>query len=163
MLTLALALSVSDARADDAHTQAAGTEVGTSKTVGIGFLLGQPNLFTAKFWLDEQSAVSVAAGAYTNNLDRLLVRVQYGRTFYTIGDWDWGILDLYWNVGAGTNLDLSGTVWQPGAGGGVSAMIRFKDAPAEVFVDNSIYLYPGLFSAAFESGYVGGIGGRWYF
>jgi len=156
MLLLALTLSTGDA-----YAQKKKTEVGTSKTTGIGVNLGSPNAFTAKFWLKPKAGVSLTVGKYF--LGSTLVRVQYEQVFYTIGNWDWGKLDLYWNAGGGTRVALVGLAFQPGVGGGVSAMIRFKDVPAEVFIDNSIYLYPAFASAAFNYGYVGGFGGRWYF
>jgi hypothetical protein len=156
MLLLALSLATQDAHAGK-------SEVGTSKTTGIGVNLGYPNAFTAKLYFKPKSGMSVTAGAYPGGLGTAMVRVQYEQVFYTIGNWDWGKLDLYWNAGVGSNVTIVGLNLQPGIGGGVSALLRFKDVPAEVFVDNSIYVYPALFSAAFDTGYVGGLGGRWYF
>ncbi len=156
MLLLALSLMTHDAHA-------AKTEVGHEKTIGVGVNLGYPNAFSGKFWFNPDAGISLTAGAYPGRLGTALVRVAYEQVFYTIGDWDWGKLDLYWNAGVASNITIVGAVLQPGAGGGVSVMIRFKDAPAEVFVNNAIYLYPALFGASFDYGYVGGFGGRWYF
>ena len=155
MLLLALALT------NDAHAKK--TQVGTEKTTGIGVNLGSPNAFTAKFWMKPKKAVSVTAGVYPLSLGTAMVRVQYEQVFYTIGNWNWGKLDLYWNAGVGSNVTVVGLGLQPGVGGGVSALIRFKAVPAEVFVDNSIYAYPAWLTPSFDTSYVGGVGGRWYF
>lgn len=154
MLMLLTALATAPAMAGK-------TEVGTNKKVGIGATVGSPHAFTAKWYLNPNAGIALFVGV--RPLWGGAVRVSYQQDFWNIGNWSWGKLDMGWQAGVIAWGGL-GNPLLPGAGGGVGAHLRFKSVPAEVFVDHAAYVYPtGFWSDARGVGYVGSLGGRWYF
>lgn len=158
MLSLMTALVVGQAHAYD---------VGTSKKFGIGANVGAPVEFTLKYWFDEKSGVSAAAGTY--GFAWFDLRGQYERDITSFHEWPWGELGMYWDAG----LQISGYpatfygVSGVGVGpyGGVAARLRFNDVPAEVYAGPDIGFQFDKYGAL--SGvspiYHGTVGGRWYF
>jgi hypothetical protein len=141
---------------------AAKTQVGTKKKLGVGVSGGIPNSFTMKYYLKPKSGIAVHVGL--SLFWGSALRVQYEQDFWNIGNWAWGKLDMDFNVGVMSWMSLSNFSLLPGAGGGVGVHLRFKDVPAEVFIDNAVYVYPTAFLNNTRGlSYVGGAGGRWYF
>ncbi len=149
LLSLLLALSTAQA-----------TEVGTSKTFGIGFQGGYPATFTGKYWINDAGGVSfhVAASAFY-----LEGRAQVEQRFYDIGNWSFADLALYWDAGVSTRLwtTTSGGL-SVGPTGGVGAEMRFHAVPAAVFAETNFQYYL-LDLTAPTTGVTSGAGGRWYF
>lgn len=158
-LGLLAALAANPAEASESSGQ---SEVGTSKSFGIGVLVGRHSV-TGKYFLNRDSGI----GIYANpGLFGIAGHVAYEKNFWEIGDWPFASLDMYWNVGAigGVTRIATGTTPLAGVGGGVGASMRFKSVPAEAFIHNFMYTAPTYYSYGFGYvNYYGGLGGRWYF
>jgi hypothetical protein len=150
LLSMLLALSTAQA-----------TEVGHSKTFGLGLQAGVPATFTGKYWVNDKGGVAFHIGAFSGlYLDG---RIQVEQRFYDLGDWSFAHLGLYWDAGVITRLwtTTSGGV-SLGPTGGVGAEMRFHTVPAAVFAETNFQYYlldAGTLSVAYTSG----AGGRWYF
>lgn len=143
---------------------ASATEVGSTKTLGLGVEGGLPAGFTLKYWLGPKSGLSLHAGLW--GIAAMQVRGQYESEFVEFFDLDFGRLGMYWFAGAQTNLVITSTGGL-GAGplGGVGVSLQFHNAPAEVFVETGAsvgYWTGGGATGLWISG-VGSAGGRWYF
>ncbi len=140
--------------------QAADTPVGHGNNFGIGADVGTANpKFTGKYWFDDQGGLAFFVGApLWGYLDG---RVQYERQFVQFGDWDFADLGMYWDAGVATILWDTGML--AGPSGGVGAEMRFKDVPAAVYVENDVQLYFYNQTGYNSFGYIGSLGGRWYF
>lgn len=112
------------------------TDVGTTRRLGLGLNLGWPEEITGKYWLDEQSGVAVGVGAFAFRW--FAVRAQYERDLMDLAQWDWGLADVYWDVGV--RFDAYPGYYYSGGGvgvgpyGGVAGRIRFHEVPVEGFV-----------------------------
>lgn len=123
-----------------ASSLAHATDVGTTRRFGLGINVGWPEEITGKYWLDEESGIAVGLGAF--GFRWFAVRAQYERDLMDLASWDWGVADLYWDVGA--RLDAYPGSYYTGGGlgvgpfGGVAARIRFHEVPVEGFVGPDI-------------------------
>ena len=149
LLSMLLALSTAQA-----------TEVGTSKTFGLGLQGGYPATFTGKYWVNDLGGVAFHVGTVATYLEG---RVQVEQRFYDIGDWSFANLGLYWNAGVSArSWTSSGTDVSIGPTGGVGAEMRFHVVPAAVFVETDAQYYV-LDPVSVPVGFTTGAGGRWYF
>jgi hypothetical protein len=139
--------------------------------IGIGVILGDPTGFSAKFWMNEKSAVDAALGFEFNGYislhadflyhhwsfdiaqDKMLVFFGGGPAI-GIGGWHYAYWDDgVWRDGPYFNLGIR-------APGGVAW--HFHQMPLECFVEvapriNIIHHYRSFFTVD------GGVGARWYF
>ena len=72
------------------------------KTFGLGVIVGEPTGITAKFMLNNNSAIDAGAGWNTSSDNELHIYADYLHHFYDVIAVDKGSLPLY--IGAGTRL-----------------------------------------------------------
>ncbi len=79
------------------------TDIGKSKTFGVGAATGVPYVaFTGKQWLDADSGLAFYVGT---SVFFHTVRGSYQKTITRWGeDWSWGELPLYWHAGVQASL-----------------------------------------------------------
>lgn len=142
--------------------QAGATEIGNTKTKGIGLTVGVPSALTGKLWLDQKSGISGYFGATVGGGTAVALRVQYDREFVELADVPWSRMDLHWFAGGalaafpGAGLGLLGGV------GGVGFDMQFHEFPLEAFAEVGpiIGAIPGF---GLTWGYTSTLGARWYF
>ncbi len=111
-------------------TSAVTSRVGAAQDLGIGFALGQPMGFTAKYWLSSSNAVDTSLGYHFNsNMD---AQVNYLWHSFSSFDISQGRLPFY--VGLGSRV-LLGNDSQLGARMPVGACYLFSVNPIEVFAE----------------------------
>ena len=145
-------------------TQAGATEIGNTKTKGIGLTVGVPSAVTGKIWLDQKSGISGYFGAQFGGGTAVGLRVQYDREFVELADVPWSRMDLHWFVGGavshfpGFGLGLFGAV------GGVGFDMQFHEFPLEAFAEVGPIIggVPGN-GQNLAWGYMSTLGARWYF
>lgn len=143
------------------------SDIGKTKTFGIGVAIGYPMSVTGKFWLDDKGGIAVFAGTGFTYFN---FRGQYERDFIEFHDWDWAQFGMYWDIGAELNVYPTSFLYRtggigPGVYGGVGAWLRFHNVPAEVFVEVDAGAQYVTYSSIVPIAplYHTIAGGRWYF
>ncbi|MDP2317432.1 MAG: hypothetical protein Q8P41_31395 [Pseudomonadota bacterium] len=145
------------------------SDVATTKKFGIGVASGPTGIAaTGKFYLTDKAGISgyIGTSGWYHGF-----RANFEMEFYEIESWDFGRLDLYWDVGVDLGLWTWGvSTGLVGVGGGVGIELQFEKVPASVFVDAGLGIYPvnAYDTIGPKAGFGliaprGAAGGRWYF
>lgn len=127
------------------------------KKFSVGVILGQPTGLSAKLWLDQTSAVDLAAAWNFLPLGSLYVQADYLYHIYHLFGVTKGKLPLYFGVGGTVALQPTPVI---GLRVPVGIEYLFPDAPIDLFLEVGfgISLYP---ATQFQGS--GGIGIRYRF
>ena len=127
------------------------------RKVSVGVILGQPTGLSAKLWLDQTSAIDLAAAWSFLPAGSLYVHADYLYHIYHLFDVSKGKLPLYFGVGGTVALQSTPTI---GLRFPVGIEYLFPDAPIDLFLEFGLglSLYP---ATQFQGS--GGIGVRYTF
>lgn len=127
------------------------------KSVSIGVILGQPTGLSAKLWLNQTSAVDLAAAWNFLPVGTLYVQADYLYHIYHLFGVNKGKLPLYFGVGGTFSLQPTPTI---GIRVPVGVEYLFPNAPIDLFLE--IGLGISLYPATQVQG-SGGVGVRYTF
>lgn len=127
------------------------------KTVGVGVILGQPTGLSAKYWINQTSAIDVAAAWNFTPPGSIYFQADYLYHVYHLFQVKQGKLPVYFGIGADVAVQPSPTI---GMRVPIGIEYLFPNAPLGLFVEvgPGLSLYP---TTAFQPS--GGIGIRYLF
>ncbi len=127
------------------------------KTVGVGIILGQPTGLSAKFWMDQTSAIDLAAAWQFLPTGAIYVHADYLYHIYHVFPIKEGALPLYVGVGGSATVQTNPTI---GIRVPVGIDYLFQNVPLDAFLEVGfgLSLYP---ATQFQGS--GGIGIRYNF
>lgn len=127
------------------------------KTVGIGIILGQPTGLSVKYWINNTSAIDVAAAWQFLPTGTAYVHADYLYQIYNLFPVKQGKLPLYFGIGGSVTIQANPTI---GIRVPVGIEYLFPDAPLDLFVEiaGGMSLFP---ATRFQGS--GGIGLRYDF
>lgn len=146
---------------------ASATEIGTSKTTGIGISAGTlAGGLSAKFYRENDMALQVTVGSYTNNwAGNLLVAADLTTNITTLFQDAAG--QLLVNVGAGGAVVMYNIAGISGGSLGANAILglvwQFSDLPLEMTLDWRPTILIGEFYYSGINLYGNGLGIRYFF
>jgi len=127
------------------------------KKISVGVILGQPTGLSAKLWLDQTSAIDIAAAWNFLPSGSLYVQADYLYHIYHLFGVTKGKLPLYFGVGGSVALQPTPTI---GLRVPVGLEYLFPDAPIDLFLEVGFGV--SLFPATQFQG-TGGVGIRYTF
>lgn len=106
-----------------------------TKKVGVGIILGQPTGLSAKFWMNQKSAIDVAAAWQFLPAGTVYVQADYLYQIYHVFPVKKGSLPLYIGVGASATVQANPTI---GLRVPIGIEYLFPDAPFDAFLEIGI-------------------------
>lgn len=125
--------------------------------VGLGFQIGNPTGFAAKFWTSGVNAIDLGLGFHLGRNDVIVLKADYLWHHFNVIPVNAGQLPLYYGMGASVRASNDPAV---GMQGSLGLAYSFPAAPLDLFLTIS----PGIWVFPEPDANIGvGLGMRWFF